>query len=217
MPRKPIDYSKGLIYKIVCKDLNIKKNYYGSTTDFRNRKYGHKYSCNNVNDPKHNLPIYQFIRVNGGWENWDMILIKEYPCNSKLELEREERQCMEQDHNRLNVNLPTQTIKEYRNKNADKIKKRVKQYHNNNADKIKEYNIKNADKIKEKQKQYYINNADKLKIKRKQYRINNADKLKEKQKQYYIKNADNKKKYQKEYYKLKKKLLNNNITTNQLV
>lgn len=34
MTRKPIDYSKGKIYKIVCKDLDIIDIYVGSTTDF---------------------------------------------------------------------------------------------------------------------------------------------------------------------------------------
>ena len=157
MPRKPIDYSKGLIYKIVCKDLNIKKCYYGSTTDLRNRKYGHKYSCNNVNDIKHNCPIYKYIRDNGGWDNWNIILIKKYPCNSKLELEREERRCMEKDHNRLNNNLPTQTQKEYH----------------------KQYNIDNRDKLKKYYKQYLIVNADKKKQWDKQYYIDNADKIKQ--------------------------------------
>ena len=196
MPRKPIDYSKGVIYKIVCKDLNIKKKYYGSTTDLRNRKYTHKTSCNNVKSKDYNMPIYQFIRVNGGWDNWDMILIKEYSCKSKLELEREERRCMEEDHNRLNKILPTRTKKEYYIDNADKIKEQATQYRIDNADKRKQYRINNADKIKEQQRQYYIDNADKLK----QYSIDNADKKREREKQRYINNADKIKEKQKQYY-----------------
>ena len=39
MPQKPIDYSKTIIYRIVCKDINIKECYVGSTTDFKGRKY----------------------------------------------------------------------------------------------------------------------------------------------------------------------------------
>ena len=42
MPKKNIDYSKTIIYKIVCKDLAVKDVYVGSTTHFINRKYGHK-------------------------------------------------------------------------------------------------------------------------------------------------------------------------------
>ena len=38
MPKENIDYSKTIIYKIVCKDINIKDCYVGSTTNFTNRK-----------------------------------------------------------------------------------------------------------------------------------------------------------------------------------
>ena len=47
MPRKIINYTNTIIYKIVCNDLNITDLYVGSTTDFTNRKYNHKSSCNN--------------------------------------------------------------------------------------------------------------------------------------------------------------------------
>jgi hypothetical protein len=42
MPKENIDYSKTIIYKIVCKDVNIKDCYVGSTTNFTNRKGQHK-------------------------------------------------------------------------------------------------------------------------------------------------------------------------------
>jgi hypothetical protein len=194
MPRKPIDYSKGLIYKIVCKDVNIKEGYYGSTTDLRNRKHTHKTSYYNVKSTGYNSPIYNFIRCNGGWDNWNIILIKEYPCNSKLELEREERRCMEEDHNRLNNNLPTRTQKEYRIANIDKIKELQKNYYIDNKEKInninRQYAINNIDKIKKYNKQYRNDNADKIKEQKKQYLIVNADKKKQWDKQYYIANAD---------------------------
>ena len=87
MPKKNIDYSKALIYKIVCNDLNIKDCYVGSTTDFTKRKGHHKRGCNNVNTKCYNYNVYQFIRANGGWDNWTMVLVENYPCENKLELE----------------------------------------------------------------------------------------------------------------------------------
>lgn len=180
MPRLPIDYSKGLIYKIVCKDLTIKECYYGSTTSFSKRKSQHKSNCNNIISKEYISPKYQFIRVNGGWNNWEMILVKNYPCNNKLELEREERLCMEQDNNRLNNILPTRTIKEYRDDNKEyyinyrndnkyKIKQGKKKYYENNKNNVlnncKEYYEINKDKIKEQKKEYYKNNKDKLRKK----------------------------------------------------
>ena len=66
MPHKQVDYSKTIIYKIVCNDLNIKDCYVGHTTDFRTRKSTHKSHCNNPNDKKHHINLYQFIWNNGG-------------------------------------------------------------------------------------------------------------------------------------------------------
>ena len=42
MPRLPIDYSKTIIYRIVCKNPEIKDCYVGQTTDFTSRKSCHK-------------------------------------------------------------------------------------------------------------------------------------------------------------------------------
>jgi len=47
-----VNYEKSTIYKIVCKDVNIKDCYVGSTTNFNRRKQEHKYNCNNVNSKK---------------------------------------------------------------------------------------------------------------------------------------------------------------------
>ena len=49
MPKKIIDYSKTIIYKIVCNDLNITDLYIGHTTNFIKRKATHKSNCNNIN------------------------------------------------------------------------------------------------------------------------------------------------------------------------
>jgi predicted GIY-YIG superfamily endonuclease len=68
MPRKDIDYSKCIIYKIVCNDFNVKDIYVGHTTDLIKRRSMHKYTCINENVKQHNLKIYKIIRENGGWE-----------------------------------------------------------------------------------------------------------------------------------------------------
>jgi hypothetical protein len=46
MPRLPIDYSKTIIYKIVCNDLSITGCYVGHSTDFTRRKQQNEFSCN---------------------------------------------------------------------------------------------------------------------------------------------------------------------------
>ena len=65
MPRLPIDFSRTIIYKIVCKDLTIKDCYVGATTEFNKRKCGHKCKCVNENCKEYNYKVYQFIREHG--------------------------------------------------------------------------------------------------------------------------------------------------------
>ena len=47
MPKIDIDYSNTIIYKIFCKDPEIKDIYIGHTTNFVQRKYAHKNNCSN--------------------------------------------------------------------------------------------------------------------------------------------------------------------------
>jgi len=50
MPKIPIDYSKTIIYKIVCNDLNVKDCYVGHTINMTKRKWAHKSRCHNDKD-----------------------------------------------------------------------------------------------------------------------------------------------------------------------
>jgi hypothetical protein len=73
-----------MFYKLVCKDITITDLYVGTTTDFKSRKNPHKSDCNNGKGENYNLKVYTFIRDNGGWENWDMVMIpKVVLMNSK--------------------------------------------------------------------------------------------------------------------------------------
>ena len=107
-------YEKSIIYKLCCKDLTIQDIYIGSTVNFRNRKYDHKKVCNNSKFPNYKHYKYEFIRNNGGWDNWDMIQIKEVSCNNKRELEAEERKVFEELKPTLNKNNPFTTLNEKR-------------------------------------------------------------------------------------------------------
>ena len=164
MPKNIIDYSKACIYKIVCRDIEIKDCYVGSTSNLIKRKYYHKYVCNNANSKRYNFYVYNFIRDNGGFDNWDFIEIEKFDCKTKEELHRRERYYIETLKASLNKNIPTRTHKEYnydnkkiinernklyKEKNKDIIKERNKLYRQNNKEQIKE---RNKDKIKEKLK-----------------------------------------------------------------
>jgi len=109
MPCKEIDYSKTIIYKLVCKNIKITELYVGYTTHFTQRKSKHKHSCNNPKNEKYNFKVYTFIRENGGWDNWDMIMIEEFPCRNVLEATKQERLRTEELQSTLNTYCPTQT------------------------------------------------------------------------------------------------------------
>ena len=79
MPKEYVNYSNTIIYKIFCKNENLKDLYVGHTTNFIQRKYQHKTSCNNNNVK---FKIYETIRANGGWNNWDMVEIANYNCKN---------------------------------------------------------------------------------------------------------------------------------------
>jgi len=134
---KTADYSKGFIYKFVCNDITIPNTYVGSSTDFTKRKSNHKSACNNDRSPRYNLYVYQFIRENGGWENWTILKICDYPCQNKFELELEERRYMELLKSDLNKQKPGRTKHEHYVDNKIKIDQKIREYNKIHKEKIK--------------------------------------------------------------------------------
>jgi len=95
MPKYNIDYSKSIIYKIEHLE-NPELLYVGSSTNFVKRKQDHKFCCNSENNSKYNMKVYKMIRENGGWDQFKIIVIKEYPCDSKINLLMEEDRMMKE-------------------------------------------------------------------------------------------------------------------------
>jgi hypothetical protein len=109
-----VDYSKVIIYKIVCKDLNVTECYVGHTTNFKNRKSEHKKYCNNVKSKKFHLKVYEIIRENKGWNNWDMIEMEKFPCKDFNEARARERHWYEILNSSLNSIRPLISNEEQR-------------------------------------------------------------------------------------------------------
>ena len=147
-----VDYSKTFIYKLCCRDFNVKEIYVGHSTDFKSRNQAHKFSCNNINSKKYNQYNYRFIRENGGFENWSMIKLYDFPCNSKREAEAEECKTMIE----LGATLNSQKafVSEEKKKEHEKEQK-------------KEYRKNNKTEISEKRKVKYENNKTEINEKRK--------------------------------------------------
>ena len=146
------DYSKSKIYKIVCNKTGLQ--YFGSTIQtLAQRLAKHRCMSSHCTSKK--------IIVNG---DYNIILVEEYPCESKYELEKRERFYIE-TNDCINKQYPTRTKKEYeklyREANKEKFKEYQKQYqkqyYEENKEKIKEHYQANKEKLKEYQKKRYKN------------------------------------------------------------
>ena len=128
-------------YEIVSKDENIKDIYVGKTTNFKKRVRDHKKNCYNENCKCYNYKLYQFIRENGGINNFNFIEIETNEFNDKDSAIRE-RYWIEELKATLNSDIPTRTLKEYLKENLknnrEKYNKRQKKYYNKNKEIINE-------------------------------------------------------------------------------
>jgi hypothetical protein len=176
----------GIIYLIKHKTCDDKKVYVGSTINLKKRIWRHKCSCNNEKNKDYNINLYKYIRENGGFNEYEFIILECYVCNFKYELYDREDDYIKMYPNNLNkfrAYLTRQEIKEYPKKyydeNKDKELDRHKKYYDENKDKVleknKKYRDENKDKIKEKNKKYCDENKDKIK----KYYDENKEKIKE--------------------------------------
>jgi len=133
MPKTIIDYSKAVIYKIEHME-NPELLYVGSTTDFIRRKQQHKNICNNNNHKKYNCKVYEMIRANDGWESFKIMIIKEFPCESKIEL------VIEEEKHRKELQATLNSYKAYRTNEERKeyLKELHTKHYEANKEKLKE-------------------------------------------------------------------------------
>lgn len=178
-------YLNSKIYKLHSYDNELV--YIGSTIQTLSQRYGgHK-----ANFKKNQTTTSKILFENS--ENVIITLIKLFPCNCKGELETEERKYIE-NVECVNKKIPTQTQKEYHQKNKDAIAEYLKEYNQKNKDAIaeyqKEYYQKNKDAITEHQKEYRQKNKDAIIEYSKEYYQNNKGVLSDKKKEYYQNNKD---------------------------
>jgi hypothetical protein len=125
-----------IMYKIVCNDINITDLYVGQTTNFIVRKNCHKRSCCKDICKNHHFKVYQFIRANGGWNNWSMVEIEKIPCYDSNEAHKRERYWVETLRATLNCKIPSRTDAEYYNDNRESINIKEKNYREANKERL---------------------------------------------------------------------------------
>ena len=130
------DYSKSIIYTIRTRD----SLYVGSTTEFTKRKCLHKSYI--YKNPK-NFKLYKTIRDNDG--EWDMKPYKEFPCETKqqLNIEEERIRCeLKADLNMISCIENKEKRKNWLENNKEYFTKYRLEYYHKNKDKKREYHKK---------------------------------------------------------------------------
>ena len=138
MPKKEMDFSKCVIYKIQHKDNNDLL-YVGHTTNFTKRKNEHKSRVICEMNKEYNHKVYQMIRENGGWDDFNMVVIKDFPCENKQQATTEEDRIMREMKATMNTFRASRSRKELQEYNH--------QYYDKNKEYFREYNEKNKEKI----------------------------------------------------------------------
>jgi hypothetical protein len=118
-------------YQIVPKDKSIDLKYNGQTTDFERRKYQHTRSCVNPNHKTYNYKIYQKIREQGGFDNFEFVILEIHLVNDMSEARIREQYWYNLLESNMNGCNPLQTSKEWLKKyrQTNKYKEYNKIYH----------------------------------------------------------------------------------------
>ena len=171
MPKHAVNYATTPIsfYKFMCRDVDITSSYVGHTASFRCRKSNHKTACKNENSLSYNYKIYQTIRANGGWDNWEMIEISSQICKSARDADRIEQVLIAELKADLNM------IKSHRT-NEERLEYQLLYDREHRASKTGEKSIyqieyckKNKDVLKQKRHERYMKSKqEKIELKLKQ-------------------------------------------------
>jgi len=185
MPKIDIDYSKTVVYMLCCKDPTIKDVYVGHTTSLTKRKTAHKSDCTNPKSKSYNLYVYEFIRENNGWNNWEMIVLETKSCIDGDDARKLEREWFEIKGATLNGCRPIVSKEEHRDEIIEYKKKYHQEHREEHLEQMKKYYQENRDERIDYHKKYYQENRDELIDHQKKYREENRDELNRKKRERY--------------------------------
>ena len=159
MPKTAYDFSKEMLfYMIKCNDESVDGIYIGSTFDFTKRKSAHKSCCNNEKDPHYHFKIYQTIRANGGWDNYNINVIDRKVVIDKLEARQHEQTLIEKHAAKLNsikaFGNNKEYVKEYYETHTEEINAKHREYDETHKEQRKEYNKNHREHINAYMREY---------------------------------------------------------------
>ena len=124
------------IYKIYCRDIEIKECYVGSTENYDRRCGKHKSNCYNTKHKEYNYKLYKFIRANLGMDNFIIEQIIDCDLENRYNAELYYFKLFKAT---LNSQFPKRSYKEWYIDNREQQLKKVKKYYENNKQQIIEH------------------------------------------------------------------------------
>jgi hypothetical protein len=162
-----MSYQRGKIYKIVCNTTGL--TYYGSTIE---PTLARRLSSHNINYNAWKKGLRKYMTTSGTIlenNNYEIVLVELYPCNSKDELHKRERFYIE-NNECVNKFIPTRTDHEY----YEDHKEEKKEYN-------KKYNEEHKQEINEKYKKYKEEHKEEIIARHKKYREEHRQEINAKQ------------------------------------
>jgi len=162
-------------YIITCKDENIPDCYVGSTIDFERRKKEHLRWFNDINTyNRYNFYVYQFIRENGGWDNWEFGILGIHSFDNKKNALNREQYYIESYDAKLNSRNAKKNENYYKNR-REIVLAYLKNYREKKKIKIllekQQYRQKNKEKIALHKKEWYYKKKEQRLMALNDYRV----------------------------------------------
>ena len=143
-----------IIYMITSLDPKIDYCYIGSTQNFTKRKIKHKSMCKTINSIT-DTKLYNTMRENGGWDNFQMTPIEEYLCDTPQEAHMREQFWINNIEHKMNsydafIDDPNPTLTQ---KEREKIAEQI-------AEQIVDFYFKNQELMSKKEQVSFLKNLD---------------------------------------------------------
>ena len=110
----------------MCNDANITDLFVGHTNDVHRRNETILMECTNMRCNAYNTPINQVIRDNGGWDNFELVVIDHVSCHSLLDVLQHKRIHIKTQNANLNSVVPSRTKKEWAMDNLEHVREHKK-------------------------------------------------------------------------------------------
>ena len=216
-----------VFYKISCKDETIKDCYIGSTTNFVSRMLNHKRRCINEDNSKHHYKVYETIRANKGWDNWEIIILEKTNITDKTQSRMKEQEFIDLYSPTLNQIDAYVSPEDRKEKVRIKTEKNRRLAKENDLEAFKEkkkiedkkHYEKHKEKLLEQNKEYHLKNRTEILIKQKAHYNANKERISEKNREKImcecgkIYTHSNKNRHYKSKFHIHNALINNSNST----